>query len=153
MKLIALLFCPFAFTTGAFVFSGVLGPMADVLGVTVAAVATLQSVFAIACALCGPLLAHFTRGLPPRTLLLGVLVLLTLLNGASALAPDFNSLFVLRLLAGGIGALAFPLATTLAATGLAAVERAKAVSTVYAGIPMALIVGMPRGSVTGNAFG
>ncbi|WP_321343337.1 MFS transporter [Breoghania sp.] len=153
MNLIALLFCPFAFTTGAFVFSGVLQPMAASLGVSVAAVATLQSVFAIACALCGPVLAHMTRRLPPRTLLLGVLLLLTILNAASALAGDFRTLFVLRLLVGGIGSLSFPLATMLAVSGTTAEGRPKAISTVYAGIPMALIVGIPLGSVTGNAFG
>lgn len=153
MRLIALLFCPFAFTTGAFVFSGVLQPMAAALGVSVAAVATLQSTFAIACALCGPVLAHLTRALPPRALLLGILVLLTVLNGASALVTEFRTLFALRLLVGGVGSLAFPLATALAASGAAPETRPKAISTVYAGIPAALIVGIPLGSVTGNAFG
>lgn len=153
MYLIALLFCPFAFTTGAFVFSGVLQPMADALGVSVAAVATLQSAFAIACALSGPLLAHLTRSLPPRSLLLAVLLLLTALNGASALAPDFRTLFLLRLIVGGTGALAFPLATALAASAAEPAARPKAISTVYAGIPMALILGIPIGSVAGNAFG
>jgi len=153
MRLIALLFCPFAFTTGAFVFSGVLQPMAAALGVSVAAVATLQSAFAIACALCGPVLAHLTRALPLRALLLTVLVLLTILNGASALVTEFRTLFALRLLVGGVGSLAFPLATALAASGSAPEARPKAISTVYAGIPAALIVGIPLGSVTGNAFG
>jgi DHA1 family inner membrane transport protein len=153
MYLIALLFCPFAFTTGAFVFSGVLQPMAEALGVSVAAVATLQSAFAIACAFCGPLLAHLTRRLPPRRLLLGVLLALTVLNAASALAADFRSLFLLRLLVGGIGALAFPLATTLAASAATAAARPKAISTVYAGIPLAMILGIPIGSVAGLSYG
>lgn len=153
MKLIALMFCPFAFTTGAFVFSGVLEPMAVVLGVSVAAVATLQSAFAIACALCGPLLAQATRRLPPKALLLTVLALLVMLNGASAMAADYEALFGLRLLVGGVGSLAFPLATVLAVAGVTAGDRPKAVSAVYAGIPMALIVGIPLGSVAGNAFG
>lgn len=153
MKLLALMFCPFAFTTGAFVFSGVLEPMAGALGVSVAAVATLQSAFAIACAICGPLLAQTTRRLPPRTLLLAVLGLLVALNGISAAAPDFESLFLLRLLVGSVGSLAFPLATTLAVAGVDPEMRPKAVSAVYAGIPMALIIGIPAGSVTGNAFG
>ncbi len=153
MKLIALMFCPFAFTTGAFVFSGVLEPMAAVLGVSVAAVATLQSAFAIACALCGPLLAQATRRLPSKALLLTVLALLVALNGASAMAADYQALFGLRLLVGGVGSLAFPLATVLAVAGVAVEDRPKAVSAVYAGIPMALIVGIPLGSVAGNAFG
>lgn len=54
MMLFALMLCPFCFTMGAFVFSGLLDPMARDLGVSVSTVATLQSAFAIACALCGP---------------------------------------------------------------------------------------------------
>ena len=95
MKLIALLLCPFGFATGAFVFSGVLEPMAAALGISVAATATLQSGFAIACAISGPFLAHWCRTLPARPVLISVMIALTLLNAASALAPDFNSLFVL----------------------------------------------------------
>lgn len=153
MRLIALLFCPFAFTTGAFVFSGVLEPMANEIGVSVATAATLQSAFAISCALCGPPLAYITRGWPRRPLLLAVLAILTLLNAASALTQDFSVLFVLRMLAGGLGSLAFPLATGFAASGARPEERVKAVSTVYAGIPLALIVGIPLGSLVGNLFG
>ena len=153
MYLIALLFCPLAFTTGAFVFSGVLQPMAADLGVSVGAVATLQSAFAIACALCGPPLVHLTRHWRPRTLLLAVLMLLVVLNAASALVADFRVLFTLRLLVGGIGALAFPLATTLAASAVAPAARPKAISTVYAGIPLAMTLAIPAGSVLGNAFG
>lgn len=153
MKLIALMFAPFAFTTGAFVFSGVLEPMAAALGVSVATVATLQSAFAIACAICGPVLARATGQVPPRALLLVVLALLGVLNAASAAAPGFEILFTLRVLVGGIGSLAFPLATVLAVTGVAEDARPKSVSAVYAGIPLALIVGIPMGSVTGHAFG
>lgn len=153
MKLIALMFVPFAFTTGAFVFSGVLEPMAAELDVSVASVATLQSAFAIACALCGPVLAQLTRRLPPRPLLLSVLALLVLLNGASAAVSEFRLLFALRVLVGGIGALAFPLATVLAVSSSDPEARAKAVSIIYAGIPMALILGIPLGAVAGNAAG
>ncbi|GHG97169.1 MFS transporter [Pseudodonghicola xiamenensis] len=151
--MIALLFCPFAFTTGAFVFSGVLEPMAAAFGTSVSAVATLQSAFAIACAFSGPVLAQLTRGRAPRALLLVVLILLVFLNGASGMARDFHMLFALRLAVGAIGSLAFPLATVLAVAGLAPEARPKAVAAVYAGIPVALIVGIPLGSVTGNAFG
>jgi predicted MFS family arabinose efflux permease len=77
MMSLALLLCPFAFTMGAFAFSGALVPMAASLGVTVGEAAALQSGFAIACAICGPVLAKLTSSLPRKPLLLTVLMLMT----------------------------------------------------------------------------
>ena len=153
MKLMALMFCPFGFTTSAFVFSGVLEPMAGAFGVSVATTATLQSSFAIACALCGPVLAHFARALPPRPVLIAVLVTLLPLNTLSAMAGNFDRLLLLRLMAGGGGSLAFPLATALAVAGPSPQDRPKAISAVYVDIPMALVIGVPLGSLAGNALG
>ncbi|WP_420415328.1 MFS transporter [Roseibium sp.] len=153
MMSVALLLCPFAFTMGAFVFSGVLAPMAEALGVSVGAAAALQSGFAIACALSGPVLARLTAALPRKSLLLGVLFVLTVLNAGSAVAADYPSLLVLRILVGGLGALAFPLATAIAATNTSEEGRPAAIAKVYAGIPLAMIAGIPLGSVLGNAFG
>ncbi|MEO1688404.1 MAG: Cmx/CmrA family chloramphenicol efflux MFS transporter, partial [Pseudomonadota bacterium] len=66
--LIALLLGPLAFSTGAFVFGGLLSPMARDLAVSVNAVAQLQTAFAIACALGGPALALASRALDRKAL-------------------------------------------------------------------------------------
>jgi DHA1 family inner membrane transport protein len=153
MMLFALMLCPFCFTMGAFVFSGLLDPMARDLGVSVSTVATLQSAFAIACALCGPLLAKFTSSLNRKHLLLSTLLVLTVSNLASAFALDYRTLFWLRALSGGLGALAFPLAVTLATQANTPELRARAVAAVYAGVPFSLIFGVPAGSLVGAEFG
>jgi DHA1 family inner membrane transport protein len=60
---------------------------------------------------------------------------------------------VSRVLVGGVGALAFPLATAIASAGATAESRPAAVAKVYAGIPLAMIIGIPIGSVLGNTIG
>ncbi|OJJ11945.1 hypothetical protein BKI51_09765 [Alphaproteobacteria bacterium AO1-B] len=153
MMSFALLLCTFAFTMGAFAFSGALVPMAASLGVTVGEAAALQSGFAIACAICGPVLAKLTSSLPRKPLLLTVLMLMTVLNFLSAMVPGYGALMASRVLVGGVGALAFPLATAIASAGATEDGRPAAVAKVYAGIPLAMIVGIPVGSVLGNTFG
>ncbi|WP_310620564.1 MFS transporter [Flexibacterium corallicola] len=153
MRSLALLLCPFAFTTGAFVFAGLLTPISEELAVSLGAAAALQAIFALTCALAGPFLAYFTRSIAPRTLILTILATMVVLNGASSIAPSFSNLFILRLLTGGIGSIALPLATTLAVMNGRPEERAKSVALVYAGIPLALILGIPAGSLIGDMFG
>ena len=62
MRFLALMLCPLAFTTGVFVFAGVLDPLAADLGVGVEAAGQLQSVFAISCAIAGPILTLNCNG-------------------------------------------------------------------------------------------
>ncbi len=153
MMFVALMLCPFAFIMGAFVFSGVLAPMAVDFGVSVGAVAALQSALAISCALSGPFLARMTQKLPKRAVLLAVLFALIALNTASALTAHYPSLLVLRILVGIIGALAFPVATALAVSSVDDGDRAGVIAKVYSGIPLAMIAGIPLGSLVGNAYG
>ena len=49
LRLISLVFAPFAFGTSAFVYVGLITPMSIDLGVGVPTVGQLQTVFAVAC--------------------------------------------------------------------------------------------------------
>ncbi|MGR3321718.1 MAG: MFS transporter [Pseudooceanicola sp.] len=153
MPYFTLLSVPFVFTLGGFVFAGLLAPMAADLGVPVAAAGLLQAAYALACALAGPVLARITRGWRRRPLLLGTLGVMLVLNAASALAPGFGTLLGARAMIGGFGALALPLATAIAVALVAPAERPRAIARVYAGVAFALMLGMPLGSLVGEAFG
>lgn len=153
MLFFVLLLVPFSFSTGAFVFAGLLEPMAAELGVSVGTVGWLQSAFAISSAICGPLLAYATRKVSRKTMLLATLIILFLLNGLSAIAADYQNLFFLRLLAGGLGALAIPLATTFAANLAAPEKRAGAIALIYSGVAFAMVIGVPLGTLIGSQFG
>jgi len=153
MPIFTLMTVPFVFTLGGFVFAGLLDPMATALGVSVARVATLQAAFAFACAFAGPVLAHVTRNRSKKPLLIATLVLLACINGWSALAEDFDSLMLSRIMIGGLGALALPLAVSIGVAMAPPERRARTIAGIYAGVAFALMLGVPAGSVIGGVLG
>lgn len=153
LRLLSLVFAPFAFGTSAFVFLGLINPIAADLGLGIAAVGQLQTVFAIACAIGGPALAWLLSSRDRRQLLLLVMVILTAMNIGSALAPQFGAIAAIRLVGGLFAALTLPLATSLAVSMVTEQQRPAAIATVLAGYTLAFLVGMPTGSVLGDVFG
>ncbi|MEM8578595.1 MAG: MFS transporter [Pseudomonadota bacterium] len=151
--LIVLMTAGLAFSTGAFVFGGLLTPMAADLGVSVAAVAQLQAVFALACAVGGPSLAIALRRVDRKRLLVAVMLVLAAVNAASATMSSYGGLVALRIGGGFVGALTLPLASALAVSLVAEAQRGRALATVSAGTAFSLLIGIPLGSVIGDAYG
>ena len=116
-------------------------------------VGQLQSAFAIASALGGPVLAVLTNRYERKRLLVIVLFLLALANAASALATVFPTLIVARLIAGLVGALTLPVASAIAISIVGPEKRAMALATVFAGMSLAFLIGIPIGSFVGAAHG
>lgn len=153
MKFFALMLAPLAFTTGVFVFAGVLTPMAADLGTSIGAAGQLQSLFTITCAICGPILAIMTSRYDRKALLMLTLAYLAVMNGVSALMPGFTSLAVSRALTGAFGALSLPLASTIAVALVGQERRARALAMVYGGVTLAFLTGIPLGSAVGEIYG
>ncbi|MBY6157672.1 MFS transporter [Pseudooceanicola nitratireducens] len=153
MKFFALMLAPLCMTTCVFVFAGVLDPMAEDLGVSVGVAGQLQSIFTIACALFGPVLAVATQRLDRKAILATTLGTLALLNAATAMMTAFPALAVLRFLTGAAGSLALPMASTIAIMLVGPERRARALALVYAGVSLAFLTGIPLGSTVGAAFG
>lgn len=153
MRFFALMFAPLCMTTGVFVFAGVLEPMADELGVSVSVAGQLQSLFTIACALAGPLLAVATGGFGRKRMLVLTLGFLAVMNAVSAMMTDYTGLAVARVISGALGSLALPMASTIAVILVGPERRARALSIVYAGGSLAFVTGIPLGSTVGEAFG
>lgn len=152
-RILSLVFAPFAFGTSAFVFIGLIDPMADGLGVGVPLVGQLQMVFAIACAVGGPLFARLLSGVDRKRLLVTVMATMIVMNVASALAPNFATLAGLRFFGGFFAALTIPLATTIGVQMVPEERRPDAIAAVMAGYTLAFLLGMPLGTVLGVAFG
>src|SRR5271170_6930039 len=88
--------------------AGMLIELSSDLGVTVHTAGLLVTFGAIMLCIGSPLTAWLTSRIERRTLLTATLALLALCNGASAFAPNFASLLVLRLIMLGVGALYTP---------------------------------------------
>jgi DHA1 family inner membrane transport protein len=135
------------------VFIGLIDPMAEGLGVGVPLIGQLQMVFAIACGFGGPFLARLLSGVDRKRLLVGVLASMVAMNFASALAPDFATLAVWRFVGGFFAALTIPLATTIGVNMVPAARRPDAIAAVMAGYTLAFLLGMPLGTILGDAYG
>jgi len=152
-RLISLVFAPFAFGTSAFAFVGLIDPMAEGLGVGVPLAGQLQTVFAVACGLGGPVLARLLGGFDRKRLLLFVMLVLAAMNAASALAPGFGSIAAIRIAGGLFAALTLPLASTIAVNMVPEANRPAAIATVLAGYTLAFLIGMPLCTLLGDALG
>ena len=153
LRLISLVFAPFAFGTSAFAFVGLIDPMAEGLGVSVPLTGQLQTVFAMACGLGGPVLARLLGGFDRKRLLLFVMLVLAAMNAASAIAPGFGSIAAIRIAGGLFAALTLPLASTIAVNMVPEVDRPAALATVLAGYTLAFLIGMPLCTVLGDTLG
>ncbi|MDX1608527.1 MAG: MFS transporter [Halofilum sp. (in: g-proteobacteria)] len=143
----------FAVGTGNIVFVGVLEPLANDLGVSIATAGQLATAFAIAYALSAPLLVSLTARLPRRPLLALALLVFTVANAGMALAPDFAALVPLRVLAALATALYMPIAMGTAVTLAGPGYQGRAMAVVLFGLTAAFLGGIPLGTWLGSTAG
>jgi DHA1 family inner membrane transport protein len=153
LPLIALFIAAFAFGTTEFVIAGVLPQVADGLGVSIPNAGYLVSGYAIGIAVGGPLLTIVTSRVPRKTLLLWLLVAFTIGQAACALAPDFFSMLVLRVVIAFAHGVYFGVAMVVAVGLVRPDKRGMAVALVLAGLTVSGIVGVPLGTAIGNVWG
>lgn len=138
--------------SGAFVIGGILAPMAESLGVSVAVAGQAMTAYAVATALLAPLLLIATGGWARRNALLLALGIFALGNTVCALAPGLATLLLGRLLM-GIGAAFTALSAGLAVALVAPARRGKALALVFLGFSLNYVVGLPLGAWAGLRFG
>jgi len=153
LRLVSLAFAPFAFGTSAFAFVGLIVPMAEGLDASVPLAGQLQTVFAIACAFGGPIMARVFSKFDRKRLLMAIMTLLLLMNVASALAPGFAALAAIRIGAGLFAALTLPLASSIAVMLVPEHKRPAALATVLSGYTLAFLFGMPAATLLGESYG
>lgn len=153
LRLISLVFAPFAFGTSAFAFVGLIEPMAEGLNTGVPSVGQLQTVFAIACGVGGPVLARLLAGFDRKRLLMFVMIILVLMNAASAMASGLYAIAAIRIAGGLFAALSLPLASTIAVNMVPEMKRPAAIATVLVGYTLAFLIGMPISTLLGDALG
>lgn len=153
LALFALFVAAFAFGTTEFVIAGVLPQVAGGLDVSIPTAGYLVSAYALGIALGGPLLTLATGAVSRRLLLVCLAVAFTLGQLACALAPDFGSMLLVRVLVAIAHGTFFGVAMVVA-TGLVREEkRGMAVAVVLAGLTVSNIVGVPVGTAIGNIWG
>ncbi|MEV7121202.1 MFS transporter [Kitasatospora griseola] len=143
----------FLMGTTEFVVAGLLPEIAGDLGVSVSRAGLLITAFAVGMIAGGPTMALATLRLPRRRTLVLALAVFALGHVVAALSTDFTVVLAARLVTalatGAFWAVGFVIATEAAGPG----RSTRAVGAMMGGLTLANVVGVPLGSVVGQATG
>src|SRR6218665_1429228 len=143
----------FAIGTGEFVIMGLLPDVASDLGVTIPQAGHVISAYALGVVIGAPLLAVLAANWSRRALLVALMALFAVGNLASAMAPGYLSLNLLRFIAALPHGTYFGVAALVAAALAPPERRASAVGLVMCGLTSATLVGVPLAAWLGQHFG
>ncbi|MBT2511023.1 MFS transporter [Streptomyces sp. ISL-98] len=153
VALLALAVSAFGIGTTEFVMMGLLPNVADDLNTSVPSAGHLVSAYAIGVVIGAPLLTVLGSRIPRKRMLLLLMALFTVGNLASALAPGFGWLVAGRVLAGLPHGAFFGVGAVVAARLVADGRQARAVATMFLGLTVANIVGVPAATLLGQHLG
>lgn len=153
LALLALAVSAFGIGTTEFVMMGLLPNVAGDLGTSVPTAGYLVSAYALGVVIGAPLLTALGSRIPRKRMLLLLMAVFTVGNLASALAPNFGLLIAGRLLAGLPHGAFFGVGAVVAARLVKEGRQARAVATMFLGLTVANIVGVPAATLLGQHLG
>ncbi|WJH25822.1 MFS transporter [Pseudarthrobacter defluvii] len=136
-----------------FTMMGLLKEVEQGLGISTPEAGHLISAYALGVVVGAPLLAAVGAKLPRKKLALGLLLLFTVANLSSFIAPDYGSMLLSRFAAGLPHGAFFGVAAVIAASLVPATRRGWAISMVMAGLSVSNVVGVPFATWLGQTFG
>ncbi|MEV6937591.1 MFS transporter [Streptomyces sp. NPDC017248] len=143
----------FVVGTDGFIIVGLLPEIRTTLHVSTGAAGQLVSLFSLAYAILGPVLAAFTGKWSRRRVLVTGVALLAVGNAVTASAHQYGLVLASRVLAGAGAALFMASAVATAAYLAGEERRGRAIAMVTAGATLALVLGAPLGTLIGGAWG
>ncbi|MFD4374578.1 MFS transporter [Streptomyces sp. NPDC058486] len=153
VALLALAISAFGIGTTEFVMMGLLPNVAGDLGTTVPTAGHLVSAYALGVVIGAPLLTALGSRVPRKRMLLLLMALFTVGNLASALAPGYGWLLAGRVLAGLPHGAFFGVGAVVAARLVRPDRQARAVATMFLGLTVANILGVPAATLLGQHLG
>jgi DHA1 family inner membrane transport protein len=153
LAIAALALGSFAIGTNEFVSMGLLPEITRGVGVDIPTGGHLISAYAVGVVIGAPVIAALGARLPRRRLALGLMVAFLLGNALTALAPDYGTLLLARLVAGLPHGAYFGVASLIAASLVPAEVRGRAVSSVMLGLAVANVAGVPAATWLGQHLG
>jgi MFS transporter, DHA1 family, inner membrane transport protein len=151
--ILALAAASFGIGTTEFVIMGLLPDVARDFGVTIPQAGYLVSGYAMGVVVGAPLVAAATARLPRKTALMALMAIFILGNLGCALAPNYASLMAARILTAFAHGAFFGIGAVVARDLVPRERRTQAVSLMFAGLTLANVLGVPLGTVLGQAAG
>lgn len=153
LALLALTLSAFAIGTTEFVIVGLIPTIATDLGIRLPSAGLLVSLYALSVAVGAPVLTALTARVPRKALLAGLMVLFTLGNLLAWLAPGYGVLVAARVLTGLAHGVFFSIGSVIATTLVPRERAARAIATMFSGMTVAFVAGIPLGTFIGQHFG
>ena len=154
MPLALLVLAAGAFAIGSteFLTNGLLSQLSAELGVSIPQAGLVTTAYAIG-QTCGPLLALALLRMPTKRVLLVLLALFSVGNLLAALSPTFGFLLASRFATAWSHTAFFGVASVAASQLVPAARQASAIALVFSGLTLAMLLGMPLGTLVGQAWG
>ncbi|WP_186130284.1 MFS transporter [Burkholderia gladioli] len=143
----------FGIGTGEFVIMGLLPNAASDLGVSIPSAGYLISIYALGVVIGAPVFAVLGARWPRRSLLIALMLFFALGNLASAIVPGFAGVAAARFLSGLPHGTYFGVAALVAAGLVPREKRAQAVASVFLGLTIATLLGVPMVAAIGEWLG
>ena len=153
LPLLALAAGAFGIGVTEFAPMGLLPVMATDLGVSIPTAGLLVSAYAVGVMIGAPLMTLGTGRVPRKALLIGLMAVYTVGNLLSAMSSDYTMLLVARLITSLNHGAFFGVGSVVAAGLVSETHRARAVATMFMGLTIANVGGVPLASWLGEVVG
>lgn len=143
----------FAIGVTEFIVVGILPAIAADLKVSLESAGALVSLYALALALGTPLAVLGLSKLPRKQVLAGLMVIFLLGNLLAAFSTSYGVLLLGRVITAVAHGAFFGIGATVAASLAPKGQAGRAISVMFGGLTLAMVLGVPLGSFLGNLMG
>ncbi|HEX9449531.1 MAG TPA: MFS transporter, partial [Dongiaceae bacterium] len=153
LALFALTIAAYAIGTTEFVIVGLLPTVAADLHITLPLAGLIVSVYALGVTFGAPVITALTGHIARKKLLLGLMALFILGHVVSAFSTGYAMLLVARVISAFAHGVFFSVGATIAASLVPENRRASAIAVMFMGLTVAIVTGVPIGTLIGQHFG
>ncbi|AZA56810.1 MFS transporter [Chryseobacterium shandongense] len=138
--------------TTEFTIMGLLPDMAKSLQISIPEAGHLISAYAFGVVVGAPILIGYSVKFPPKKVLMALMIIFTLFNALSAVAPDYTTMMIIRFLSGLPHGAFFGVGTVVAARMAAKGKEAFNISLMFTGLTIANLAMVPLVTYIGHTF-
>lgn len=138
--------------TTEFTIMGLLPDMAKTLQITIPEAGHLISAYALGVVIGAPILISYSVKFPPKKVLIALMILFTLFNALSVVAPDYTTMMIIRFMAGLPHGAFFGVGTVVASRLAGKGKEAFYISLMFTGLTVANLAMVPLVTYIGHTF-
>lgn len=153
MALIALAISAFAIGTTEFISVGLLPMIAEDLNISITLSGLTVTLYALGVTFGAPILTSLTTGVSRKTLLMWIMLVFIAGNSLAALSSGIVMLLTARVISALSHGIFMSIGSTIAASLVPENRKASAIATMFSGLTIATVTGVPLGTFIGQQIG